>query len=215
MLFIIAIVAAATSGTRGNFFYLGVFFIIFISLYKNLNVAHVFFIILFLIVIFYFLYFLSPLVKGLVDYAFINLNSYILIDIFSTFSENIFGNGLGSGTNAARYVGLFSERDNLVHEGYYIKTIYELGIIGLIVVLILFFNFISLTSYSKYKSKHLDESIFCMLVHSFLVLVLVFNLKGSSLFDNYPSNLLFFLFLGMVIKIGSAEYLENNKNLKI
>ena len=36
--------------------------------------------------------------------------------------------------------------------------------------------------------------------------IIFFNLKGTSLFDNYPSNLLFLFFLGITFKLGTQEY---------
>lgn len=212
LVLLIAMIAALTSGTRANFIFFGVFFVTFYSLYKNLHIAQSILIFLCLILIAYFFYFISPFVEGISDLVILNLNEYFFIDFVSTFTKNIFGNGLGSGTNAARYMGLFSTRPEFLHEGYYIKTIYELGALGLFSVLLLFINFNNEILKSKKNSEHLKESIFCILFYSYFIWVIIFSFKGASLFDNFPTNLLFLLFLGMVIKIGSKEYLDQYKN---
>ncbi len=200
----LAILAALTSGTRGNFFYLGIFFVFFFISYKKMVLKDSILVLIVLAIFFYIIYVYFPIIKDITDLGSNYIFSYFFKDIFSIINNNIFGNGLGSGTNAARYV--ISEDVKLLHEGYYIKSIFELGLLGLISVLILFSSINSTILKSKEDSKHLEESIFCILVHSFFILIIFFNLKGTSLFDNYPSNLLFLFFLGITFKLGTQEY---------
>ena len=210
IVFLLAILAALTSGTRGNFFYLGIFFVFFFISYKKMVLRDSILVLLILAIFYYTFYLLFPLIKDITDLGSNYIFSYFFKDIFSIISNNLFGNGLGSATNAARYVGQLSEDVKLIHEGYYIKSIFELGLLGLITVLILFLTINSTILKSKKNSEYLQESVFIMLVHSFFILIIFFNLKGTSLFDNYPSNLLFLFFLGITFKLGTQEYLQNS-----
>lgn len=207
---LLAILAALTSGTRGNLFYLGIFFVFFFISYKKMVLKELILVLFVLAIFYYTLYLYFPLIKGINDIGSNYIFSYFFKDILSIINNNIFGNGLGSGTNAARYVGQFSEDVKLIHEGYYIKSVFELGLLGLISVLILFFSINSTILTSKKKSEYLKESVFATLVHSFFILIIFFNLKGTSLFDNYPSNLLFLFFLGITFKLGTQQYLQNS-----
>ena len=107
IIFVIALVAAFTNGARGNIFYLPFFFLIFFLINNKFSLSRFINITLLTTLIIFFLYKFFPEFQNLFKLAYnFYLLDYFFNDLINIFVTNIFGYGIGSNTNAARYVGL-------------------------------------------------------------------------------------------------------------
>ena len=118
--------------------------------------------------------------------------------------------GLGNATGAARYVGGGELTQLFLLESYYFKTLVELGFMGLIVIFLLFFNYLYLINTARKNLSIKKERIFCSLLFAYTSLHIITNFKTWVNFDGYPNNFLFFLFLGIVLKMGSKSFLKQS-----
>ena len=198
IIFVIALVAAFTNGARGNIFYLPFFFLIFFLINNKFSLSRFINITLLTTLIIFFLYKFFPEFQNLFKLAYnFYLLDYFFNDLINIFVTNIFGYGIGSNTNAARYVGL----NYLTHEGYYFKFIYEFGIFGFFLILWMFYLFNKIIFFSILKSKQFKYNIFCKLFYSFFILIIILNFKSGAFLDIYPTNFLFYLYLGFCLRI--------------
>jgi hypothetical protein len=119
--------------------------------------------------------------------------------------------GLGPGmtTGPARYaVDLLSLATGLVGiEGFYAKTIAEIGVPGLIIVVVLFTRLL-IAGYRAFGRLH-DRALraFGAGILAFLFLQVVYLVKGSFL-DIDPLNVYFWLFAGILMKLPTLDAIE-------
>lgn len=108
------------------------------------------------------------------------------------------GQGVGSHTGAARNAADDPDVFSVGFENYYAKTVAELGLPGLFIVLILQ---IEMIFYSYHCAKSLIDSPlqrFCLATTALTVIVLIYNVKGTVI-DEDPLNALYWLFGGATL----------------
>ena len=93
---------------------------------------------------------------------------------------------------------------------FYHKVIIELGALGLLIVIIFFMIIIHEIVLSIRNIKDKQVSVFCSLVLALFILMIIMASKGGHIFTKYPSNLLFYLFFGIAIKLRFLN-LDNKK----
>ena len=205
------IIALIFSGARSSIIYISIIFIVFYFHYfglkgiKNLSIK-----LLLLSCILIIFYFNSNFINSIFNLTLNYSIDYFFLGFIDNLYKYLFGNGLGGATVGARY---FSNTINLVHESYYNKAIFELGFFGFIVILMLFITYLRETNNIKKKMKGKKEAIICSLYFAYVFYQSLAALKSWVNLDGYPANFLFFLFLGIILKIGSNEYEKNNLNV--
>jgi hypothetical protein len=119
------------------------------------------------------------------------------------------GLGPGMSTGPARYaVDLLGLATGLVGiEGFYAKTIVEIGVPGLIIVVALFTRML-IAGYKTFGHLH-DRTLraFGAGVLAFLFLQVVYLVKGAFL-DYDPLNVYFWLFAGILMKLPKLDAIE-------
>jgi len=116
------------------------------------------------------------------------------------------GLGTGMSTGPARYaLGLADETVDLVGlEGFYVKTIAEIGIPGLMIVVALFTQLL-LNSYKAFACLQ-DRALraFGAGILVFLFIQIIYSTKGAVL-DFDPINVYFWLFAGILMKLPKLQ----------
>ena len=144
---------------------------------------------------------LYTLISGLFqDYA-VNTAYQGLADALS--SSSWFGHGTGTNTGAARYA-LDRPEQFLAIENYYAKAAYELGPLGLLLVVALFVTLIwmGLRMLSSLRDPGLRSSAAALT--GFLIVLSLSSFKGW-LMDLDPVNVYFWLFAGMLAGLGHLD----------
>ena len=210
ILFLI-ILASMASGLRGMYFYVPLFFILFYAQRKNFIV---FLIILFLS--FIILYNISSNFSFLLEYI-LDISLAYLSFFFEGFNVNnfidIFGHGVGTSTGAVRYV-VYQDliQAGGLNESYYSKIFYELGFVGLFIMIIFYIQ-----SYRLFKncSKKYEEGNLLIFVQSSKALFLTIIIAGTKgyYFNLFPIDFFFYFILGVIIKLNHKnEYEKIHKN---
>ena len=139
---------------------------------------------------------------------------YITNEFFYNLTGNVkeffFGNGLGSKTSGARYVDVETNMVQLRNEGYYWKVIIELGVLGLFLIVSLFFSYLHPTNLVKKKISLDKEKVFCSAFYAYCSYHMIAAFKSWVTFDGYPTNFIFFIFLGIIFKLGSKKYFDKS-----
>jgi hypothetical protein len=107
------------------------------------------------------------------------------------------GTGVGSGTNATRYV---MDSDDLNPENYYAKAAHELGIPGLVAVVLLLTASIAVGFRDLRFLQNPGYRAFCIGVLALQITVLGYSFK-ATLLDYDPLNVLFWFLVGMALQL--------------
>ena len=145
---------------------------------------------------------LGDFIFGLaVTYAGTNSVEYIAA------SASTFGWGVGSGTNAARYVLDLPAGQGQGPENFYAKAIYELGVPGLIAVVLLLLIATGVGAAQLRRLRNSDTRALYAGVLALEVTVMVYCFKGNFL-DMDPLNVLFWFFVGVALRLPRIEKTE-------
>ena len=212
----IIILGAYSSGIRSTSLFLILFFIFSILIQARFYTALLFLTFSFILLSFINLdVFPSPLrnlITYITDLTTFYAESYIFKDLGFILSNHFFGNGVGSATAEARFIagateaslGIVGAETGIlipVHEGFYHKTILELGVFGLLAVIGFFGLIISEIFLSIRHLERNKLSVFCSVVLSLFLVSIIIATKGASIFTKYPANLLFYFYFGIAIKL--------------
>jgi hypothetical protein len=120
------------------------------------------------------------------------------------FRLTLFGLGTGIDTNASRYAlsheGEFSVLDGVWYESWFVKALLELGIAGLLLVVMTFSILVVNTLRSTRSLRNPDLRVISASLLALLVWHIVYCMKGQYL-DMDPTNVYFWLFAGMLTAI--------------
>jgi len=207
-IFYLIIISTLLTGARAAIVFLMIFYVFFSfqnnNFFKTKDIL-INSIIIFIVVIILYKY--SIIFKGIfllgIDYTF----NYFFVDFIQNITKYFFGLGLGNATNGLRYISVEKFE---IHEGYYWKVVTELGFFGLVLIILLFFNYLKQTKLSIIKLFKHKEKIFCTSFFAYTCYLMISNLKTWVNFDGYPASFLFFLTLGIVLKLGSKEYIAKS-----
>lgn len=120
-------------------------------------------------------------------------------------SNGILGNGLGRGTNAARFFG----RTKLI-ETFYPKLLYEMGFLGLLSFLsvVTILSLLTFKAYRGVKSPHLRVWGLCMWI---FILFISYNTYYYPL-DVDPVAVYYWFFAGVILKLPELDTQEEGKS---
>ena len=206
-IFILIIIASVASGVRGMYIYIPIFFIYYLIIRRQVDKLIVYgaLVIILCILIYNFQFanidLLLTDIKRLTDiYA-----SSAFTDGLSYLLNNFFGNGVGTATYQTKNItGLQVQIGPNFNEGYFFKVITELGFLGLVAIILFYLNIIR-TLYNCLNFE--KEKTFKVLISSFMAffaLMITINIKSMHI-DIFPSNILIFLFLGVILKINQIN----------
>jgi hypothetical protein len=211
-LLILIIISSFFTGNRGSALYLIIFFLFFS--FQHYTIKDIKFLLSKILIFFmlvFFIYKNLPMAEQIVTLG----QSYAVESFFKDFGENLsayfLGAGLGNATAGVRYISITDLK--AINEGFYWKIIVELGIPGLLIVLFLFFNYIRQIKIAKIRLFNHNEKVLCNCFYSYIAYQLIVGFKSWVYFEGYPANFIFFLLLGIILKLGSVEYIvESNSN---
>ena len=206
IILILVLFASVTSGVRGMYLFIPLFFILFFFQRKNL-IIHFLFASLFFVIFFNF----SNNFSFIAEYIY-DLSIHYMVFFTEGFGINeikdITGHGVGTSTGAVRYVIDQSIiQDGGVNESYYAKIFYELGLFGLCVLIIFYIQIYR--QFSKCSKIYMNSDISAF-VHSskaLLLIILVAGIKGYYI-NLFPIDFLFYLLLGIIIKLNFLDNYE-------
>ena len=205
--FILIFLASIASGVRGMYIYIPIFFIY----YAIFNVKPEKAIFLgFAIYIFVFIIYslqignlnlLINYIQGLTGhYA-----SSTLEGGFDYLFNNFLGNGIGTATFQTHYItGISVKVGPSYNESYFFKVMTELGFFGIIVI---FFFFLSIfNALRKTLKTQTNESIRILIASfiAFFLLTVTISFKAMPI-DLFPSNILIYFFLGIILKLNQIK----------
>lgn len=203
------IISAFFTGNRGSIVYLSIFFIIFS--FKHYSIKDIKFVLpklAFLIIIITLLYKNFSMVEEVTSLG----QRYALNTFFENSAENLsnyfFGSGLGNSTSGVRYIN--KDYLQMINEGLYWKVIVELGVFGLILFMSLFYNYAKQVKIVKIKLINYKEKVFCNCFYAYIIYQFFVGFKSWVYFEGYPANFMFFLILGIILKLGTNQYIENS-----
>ncbi|MDB5395214.1 MAG: hypothetical protein JWM91_2720 [Rhodospirillales bacterium] len=132
-------------------------------------------------------------------------NDFIGQQIADGLRYGFFGGGLGIATNAARHVvSSFADLGYVGFESYFAKAAAELGWLGFVIVCLLFLTILVRTwrvfSFNRYSER--NAVIAPLAIYIFYTVVMSFK---AGILDTDPSNIFFWLFLGMLIGAGKVR----------
>ena len=129
----------------------------------------------------------------------------ILEGSFKFLLDNFFGNGVGVATFQTHYItGRSVEVGPNFNESHFFKVIAELGFIGLVAILILYFTIIKNLLICLKLEEDEGYKIFISSFIAFYLIMLTINFKSMHI-DLFPSNFLIYLFLGIILKLSKVE----------
>jgi hypothetical protein len=206
IILILVLFASVTSGVRGMYLFIPIFFILFFFQRKNLIILFLF-ASLFFVIFFNF----SNNFSFIAEYIY-DLSIHYMVFFTEGFGINeikdITGHGVGTSTGAVRYVIDQSIiQDGGVNESYYAKIFYELGLFGLCVLI--FFYIQIYRQFNKCSKIYINRDISAF-VHSskaLLLIILVAGIKGYYI-NLFPIDFLFYLLLGIIIKLNFLDNYE-------
>ena len=211
LILILIFLASMTSGLRGMYLYIPLFFLLFFIQRKNFMIF--FMIICLLISIFYIF---SSNFSFLIEYIYELSYRYIYF-FFEGFNLNNFrdfiGHGVGTSTGAVRYV---VDQDLIqaggLNENYYSKILYELGFVGLFILIIFYIQSYKLLNNCSKNYKEGNLLIFVQSSKALLLTIIIAGTKGYY-FNLFPIDFFFYFILGVIIKLKSKnEYEKIHKN---
>jgi len=108
------------------------------------------------------------------------------------------GFGTGTDTNPARFA--LTEEPRLFLENYYAKTVVELGVMGLVALLVLFAAILLQGRASLHRTKDTALRAYAVAILSFLIIAM-FNAWKASYLDIDPLNVYFWLYAGILMRL--------------
>ena len=123
------------------------------------------------------------------------------------------GLGTGMDTNPARYALVDSSAFRWLSENYYAKAVYELGIGGLLILVVLFLA-ILIRGYSAYNA--LRAPVLRPFAAAFLVyfIVIMIDCTKAQPLDIDPVNVYFWIFAGLLAKLTSLDLVYTQGHTK-
>ena len=122
--------------------------------------------------------------------------------IDATASSALLGEGVGSNTNEAqRFVKEESIRGV---ENYYAKIVFELGIVGLVIVPLAQLSLIRFGIRSHLKLTNRELKPYSDAITSLLILIFIYDAKGQAI-DFDPLNMFYWFFGGIMLRLPSLS----------
>ena len=205
MIIVLLILGAYASGVRATTVYL-LFFVAYLIL---IQAKFYNFIIVFLLIIIP-LSLLNlesyPILQAMFVKSTEQVPAYIefftLNDYSYFFKHHFFGYGVGSATIEAGHIAPEQILELRFHEGYFARVTKELGVPGLLTMLI----FLAIIVYEIFLSIHSIKYnktyiLFCSSILAIYLIAIMMGAKAVFFLLKYPANFLLYFFLGIAIKL--------------
>ena len=101
---------------------------------------------------------------------------------------------------------------NMHPHNYYLEILTEIGLIGLLIVLAIFFQILYITFYRKYFTKSSLKDNNYIIPFIFLFIAEIFPLKSTGSFFTTGNTTYLFLLIGILIALSIEDKLIENKN---
>ena len=206
LIFFLIIVSSIASGIRGMYVYIPIFFIYYSIINSKVHKLILYgFMLLFALLIIYNLklanlnYLFEDILRLIILYS-----STTLEGGFNYLLDNFFGNGVGTATFQTHYItGKSVQVGPNLNESHFFKVITELGFVGLVATILLYLSIIkSLSNCLKFEND-VGFKIFISSFIAFYLLMITINFKSMHI-DLFPSNILIYFFLGIVLKLNKV-----------
>ena len=209
-IFFLIIFASIASGMRGMYIYIPIFFIYFSIINKKIDKLILYGVLTSIILILlYSTKFLNIdlLLTEIQRLTNIYANTSFS-DGYSYFLNNFFGNGVGTATYQTKNItGLTVQVGPNYNEGYFFKVITELGFLGFVAILILYYNVIKTLLDCLNLEKQESYKVLISSFTTFYLLMITQNIKSMHI-DLFPSNIMIFLFIGIILKLNLINQFE-------
>jgi hypothetical protein len=123
------------------------------------------------------------------------------------------GRGVGTSTGAAR-LAVDNPDDFVGFESFYAKTVAELGLIGLALILLLQFLLLMLTVRILRSAADSVTATYVCAIAACLLVFLVYNYKGVVI-DLDPANMLYWLFVGVLLALPTLDAKGSQENMSM
>ena len=207
ILIFLIILASIASGIRGMYIYIPVFFIYYWFFSSDIKKVFKYTLLIFILILIIFITEFANLDLLLSDVKrqFMNYRSSAFKDVSSYLLNNLLGNGLGASTpQTINVTGVSGQIGPNLNESYFFKVIGELGFFGLIA---LFIFYLSILNFFTKCLKSENEKIFKTFISSFIAFYLTMitiNFKSVHI-DLFPTNMLIYFFLGVILKLNQIN----------
>ncbi len=209
---LIIVIASLLSGARSMFLFVPLILVLIYGFHKGfygVSVSVFAIGIPFISVAIYLFGGIVPIWKHMVSLV-VHYWETIIIGFF-VYAINVapFGMGTGMNTGPARHAFVNSVSAVPMMENYYAKTVYELGLFGLFLLILIYFVLIykGYSIHKKIQDKEL-KALSAGLI-TYLMVIIIQSVKGWSL-DLDPANVYFWLYSGILMKLEVIS--KNNKN---
>lgn len=135
-------------------------------------------------------------------------NELVLPDLIRGMSENPFGKGTGMNTGPAVNLlsGFEAARAKLI-EGYYAKTVIELGFLGLLLLVLLIFGLILYGLQVRRSLRDPMARSCAAAIIAFIIVMALHSFKGWQV-DLDPINVWYWLFVGILFRLPHLNFRE-------
>ena len=156
----------------------------------------------------------------IINKDFDNKNSPQYLKEFSTFKDTwLINKYIGGGIKNFRYYCHVKPKVekkvkfvcNMHPHNYYLEILTETGLLGLIIILVIFFQIIYLTFYKKYFSNSLLSQNNTITPFIFLFIAEIFPIKSTGSFFTTGNTVYLFLLMAVLIGITARDNLIENK----
>jgi hypothetical protein len=155
---------------------------------------------------------LKGLLTDVMDLAGEHFGNVFLAGLREALGLTMFGFGTGIDTNASRYAfsnpSEFSAVGGAWYESWFVKALLELGIAGLLLVMLIFSMLVVGTLRSTRRLRNPDLRVISASLLALLVWHIAYCMKGQYL-DMDPTNVYFWLFAGLLTAIPQLDRAAN------
>ena len=209
-IFFLIIFASIASGIRGMYIYVPIFFIYYSIINRKIDKLILYGVLTSIILILVYSFKFANLDLLLIDIQRLT-NIYAsgaFKDGYSYFLNNFFGNGVGTATFQTRNItDIIVEVGPNLNEGYFFKVVTELGFLGLVAFLMLYFNVVKTLLNCLNFEKHESYKVLISSFTTFYLLMITQNIKSMHI-DLFPSNIMIFLFIGIILKLNQINQIS-------
>ena len=211
-IFFLIIFASIASGIRGMYIYIPIFFIYYSIINRKIHNLILYGALASIILVLIYNFKFANLDMLFADIKRLS-NLYAagaFKDGYGYFLNNFFGNGVGTATyQTTNITGLIVQVGPNLNESYFFKVITELGFFGLLAITLLYLSIIkTLLNCLKLEKKKSFKILISTFITFYLIMITQ-NIKSMHI-DLFPSNILIFLFLGMILKLNHINQMKLN-----
>lgn len=203
----LVVLGGITSGARANFLFIPLAFLIASGLRSSIigqrsNAAAI--MVLVVLGIGFYQFDRAGILDDIVDLTRKYGGTAAAFDLLSGWDKGgLLGQGVGTNTNAARHAvieGALSQEIRVFLENYYAKAIVELGVVGLVWLLVCFGALLVFMCRAVRATQSAEMKIVGATLTGMIALLIASSIKGWAL-DNDPTSYFFWLMAGIALRL--------------